>query len=252
MKPSLIGLIVAVIALAVATITFATLYAVETHSSRVLLRAIHTEPWRPPHEISAEFDVARQTLLEPFPRTLHCVFIPWDKNQTLADDLNDIPEKVQQQVEDLELRAATDGWNVQFWTFQRLQEFVVDTFGEKLWEFLWQKVDRPVQAVDFLRQLLLYEFGGVSFQLGVQIVSDTSLDDIFVPEGAETRMFVEMNLSPSRSARATTFKVRNGTPRARGPHHAAGHECTSAFRPLLGAGPRRDAQPRHAPRAQGL
>jgi hypothetical protein len=150
--------------------------------------------------------------LRPFAKIVHMVQIPWEKtkDQKLKIDENDFDHAWYERA----VAAVPLGWKVRLWTYTKLKTLVTERYGLELWDYVWRRSSRPVQAVDFLRILVVYEFGGVSLQYRGDLKKTENMDHFFTPSaGKTTRVFYEYRVSNAHCLlRGREQPIRNGIP----------------------------------------
>lgn len=139
-----------------------------------------------------------------FPKIVHLMYIPWNKNQELKSNEFDFDHNYY-----YKLRDNNPTWTINMWTYSKLKKFVDSTYP-LLWNFIWKKIKKPVQAIDFFRLLVVYYYGGVYIQYDSIIY--VPLDN-FVPTGKNNvKLFVEKIISIKFSKKMIDQPIRNGKP----------------------------------------
>lgn len=142
--------------------------------------------------------------MNDFPKIIHLMYFPWDRNQKLKDDENDFDHTFYNVIAE-----RNPGWEIRLWTLSKTKEFV-DQRYPGLWENMWGLFVRPTQAVDFFRLLVTHEFGGIYWQYESEQLVDLKR---FIPTGrAKIKLFVETNISRDFSKKMAEQPIRNGKP----------------------------------------
>jgi hypothetical protein len=147
----------------------------------------------------------------PFPRIVHMLQIPWTgDDQHLKTDRHDFDHSWYQRARD----SVPADWTVRLWTYEDLKTLVAERYSEKLWEYIWRRCARPVQAVDFLRLLVAYEYGGVSLQYKSDLKQPDKMTQFFTPSPGKTaKVFYEYPMSEEHCRNtAVQHPIRNGKP----------------------------------------
>jgi hypothetical protein len=158
-------------------------------------------------------DGSRTIAARPFSKTLHMLQIPWTRDQKLKTNKLDFDITW--------FKRATEAvpldWTVKLWTFVELEEMVKSRYSQKLWEYIWQRVTRPVQAVDLLRLLVTYEFGGASIQYKSKLLKPTEMTALFMPkDGKTSKVFIEQTFTQKECLRiGKTEPIRQGLAQTR-------------------------------------
>jgi len=142
--------------------------------------------------------------IRKFPRIVHLMYFPWDKNQNLKINENDFDLSFYK-----EMLQQNPDWDIKLWTLSKTREFVEHKYPG-LWSHLWSLFSHPVQAVDFFRLLVVFELGGIYWQYESEQLVDLQK---FRPRwNSQIRLFVERTISRDFSRKMATQPIRNGKP----------------------------------------
>lgn len=97
-----------------------------------------------------------------FPKTVHLIYIPWDKKQRLKHDHMDFDKVFWKKFEQ---QLKRKGWKVMMWTRDKIEKFMEMHYSRE-WKLVKRLVARPVQLVDYLRWKIIYHYGGIYWQYG--------------------------------------------------------------------------------------
>jgi hypothetical protein len=137
-----------------------------------------------------------------FPRVIHAIYIPWDKNtQRLKDDQYDFDHTWINQTS-----AKYPTWQVKLWSMCMIKQLIINSYSQELWVFLMKRIVRPTQLVDFARFMIVYIEGGVYMQYGF-IVNDI---EQVIPLRSSTRLFTENVIHPTKTLTSNRLPHRNG------------------------------------------
>jgi hypothetical protein len=154
---------------------------------------------------------AVQNLLKPsklgraVPQIVHMIWIPWTRGQRLADE-NAYNKEF---LTNFTARALSENFKTRMWTLSKLRAFTRKEYPG-VWEFLWNRIDRPTQLVDFMRLLVVYHFGGVYLQYGSKLFIELAF--LLPANKAQTRLFTESLISEEVSAKGVKIPIRRGKP----------------------------------------
>jgi hypothetical protein len=143
------------------------------------------------------------------PRIVHLIYIPWTRSQRIKDE-NDFNTDY---LANFTARANGERFEAKLWTLSKLRIFTQDNYPG-LWEFLWDRIDRPTQVVDFMRLLLVYHFGGIYLQYGSKVYQplESILPLHLGPEKTQTRLFTESVIGEALAAKGAAIPIRRGKP----------------------------------------
>jgi hypothetical protein len=138
-------------------------------------------------------DGEKTATAHPFVRIVHMVQIPWEgSNKTLKLDMHDFDHSWYHKAK----AAIPANWEVQLWTYDDIHKMVLERYSQELWDYIWRRVTRPVQAVDFFRLLVVYEYGGAALQFKSDLLDPENLDNFFTPsEGKTAKVFLDHTMS---------------------------------------------------------
>lgn len=138
------------------------------------------------------------TLSEKIP--LHLIYIPWDKEGKVKEDKNDFDKTFLNKVEkDPEIK-------VYMWTYDNLRDFS-ESKEAGLWDYLWLKVSRPTQIVDFYRWFVVYYLGGIYWQYD----SENKVPFRFFTSNKKDIVLLTEKILPSWRCK-NSYKIRNSEP----------------------------------------
>jgi hypothetical protein len=147
-----------------------------------------------------------------FVRTIHLVYIPWhNKTQKIKEDRHDFDHTY---YNDLVQYCTKSKWSVKLWHFDEIKEFIELKFTPQLWSHLMKYTVRPIQIVDFVRNAIVYFYGGLSMQYGSRLY-DVDIDDfdyLFIPTQAGTRLWTEKFLTLFQQTKSLWKNVMKRSP----------------------------------------
>jgi hypothetical protein len=95
-----------------------------------------------------------------FPKIVHLIYIPWDKNQKLKKNYMDFDEGFYKQ-----FKKDLKGWKVKLWTWDKIEK-IMTRYYKKEWNIVKRRSSRPTMLVDYLRWKIVYHYGGIYWQYG--------------------------------------------------------------------------------------
>ncbi len=139
-----------------------------------------------------------------FPKIIHLIYIPWDKNQKLKHDYMDFDASFYHSF----CKQLNSEWKVILWTRDRIENFMNKYYFDE-WNYVKNKSSRPVMWVDYLRWKLVYHFGGVYWQYGSKLKCSI---DYFIPKyKGGIQLFTENRTNFLYRYYTSYYRIRNGT-----------------------------------------
>jgi hypothetical protein len=117
-----------------------------------------------------------------FPKIVHLMYFPWQKDGVLKENEHDFNHTFYET-----FSKNNPDWEVRLWTLSRSKEFLETHYP--MYQSIWTKIKHPTQAVDFLRLLVTYHYGGIYWQY--DSIQHAPLDTFIPPEDKTIRLFVE-------------------------------------------------------------
>ena len=138
-----------------------------------------------------------------FPKRVHLIYIPWDETGKLKPDETDFSHDFYYR-----FKRENKGWDVKLWGLSELKSFISEYYPKYF--SIWRLIKHPMQAVDFLRLLVTYHFGGIYYQY--DSVQKAALDKFVPPVNKVGRLFVEKIISELYSKKMANERLRRGKP----------------------------------------
>ena len=121
-----------------------------------------------------------------FPKIIHLIYFPWDKNGKLKDDENDFNHNFY-----YEFKKNNPEWEIRLWTLSKIKSFISSNYPQ--YSDIWKLIKHPTQTVDFYRLIVTYHYGGVYWQYNS--LQKAPLETFIPPANKSIRLFVE-NIVP--------------------------------------------------------
>ena len=137
------------------------------------------------------------------PRIIHLIYFPWGKDQKLLADCHAFDHKPYEN-----MARYAQGFDVRLWTLDRVQLWCEKCFPDT-WRIL-RNAPRPMMMVDYLRWLVVHEFGGIYWQYDLNPLVPM---DQFLPQKCKAvRLFTESVQTPEYCQLMAFEPIRNGEP----------------------------------------
>lgn len=137
------------------------------------------------------------------PRIIHLMFFPWGKDQQLLADSNDFDHGPYERM----IRYAPD-FEVKLWDYPATEALCLEHYPD-IWRVANEQ-PRPMMLVNTLRWLMVYHFGGISWQYDMNPL--VPMERILPSPGKECRVFTEFELTPAQCRIQAPEPIRKGEP----------------------------------------
>jgi mannosyltransferase OCH1-like enzyme len=141
-----------------------------------------------------------------FPRNLHLMYIPWDKNKQFKSNYNDFDHKFF-----YKFKQEHPEWNIYLWNYSRLKTFATKYYPE-YWNLVWSNFTRPVTIIDCFRLLVVYHYGGIYWQYESTLKNNITLEHLIPEKEDQIILLIESILSEKQCNDAKKYRIRDGKP----------------------------------------
>ena len=146
----------------------------------------------------------RQSYPEKFPKIVHLIYIPWDKNTgIIKEDEDDFDHTFYK-----DFSKNNPDWEVKMWTLSKINDFTDKFYPE--YRDIWDKIKHPTQSVDFFRILVTYHYGGIYWQYGS--TQNSELEDFIPAKNKDIKLFIETIITPEYANSMRNERIREGKP----------------------------------------
>lgn len=138
-----------------------------------------------------------------FPKIIHLIYIPWNKNQKIKDNYMDFDTRFYHSFR----KNISQDWEIILWTRDKIENFM-NKYYKKEWKYVKNKSSRPVMLVDYLRWKLVYHFGGLYWQYGSKLKSSLKY---YIPPYKGVQLFTETETNILYRYYTSFFRIRGGS-----------------------------------------
>ena len=131
------------------------------------------------------------------------MYFPWGKDQRLVADQHDFDHRPYERM----VRYAPN-FEVKLWDYYTTEAFCLKHYP-KIWKVA-RALPRPMMLVNTLRWLVVYHFGGISWQYDMNPL--VPMERILPSPGKEARVFTEFVLNPEECLIKASEPIRKGEP----------------------------------------
>jgi hypothetical protein len=137
------------------------------------------------------------------PRIIHLMFFPWGKDQKLLADQTLFDHRPYERM----VRYAPD-FEVKLWDYPATEKLCLEYYPD-IWRVANEQ-PRPMMLVNTLRWLMVYHFGGISWQYDMNPL--VPMHHMLPSPGKSCRVYTEFELTPEECQIQAIEPIRNGEP----------------------------------------